>query len=199
MGKTADRGNARADLQDCSCDPRIDPMATGAINDRPRIRTTPAGGTLFRPTRPPQLTQATLYHPHHADAGQQQAGRLRPASKHPLRHCAKSYAHPPTGRSWSCVVAAGGATVPLETGRPQPGGALPHRRLAAAEPLGQLPQAAAAVLVVERISQANRDVLTRGPAARHRLRSRRPALRATHRGCSSTGRAGWLRPPLPAR
>ena len=87
----------------------------------------------------------------------------------------------------------------LKTGRPQPGGALAHRRLAAAEPLGELPQTAAAVLVVERIVQANRDVLTRGSAARHRLRSRRPALRATHRGCSRTGRAGWLRPPLPAR
>ena len=51
-GKAADCGNARVDSQDYSCD-LIDPMATGAINDLPRIRTTPARGRLFRPTRPP--------------------------------------------------------------------------------------------------------------------------------------------------
>ena len=38
-------------------------MATGAINDRPRIRTTPAGGRLLRPTRPPQLTSDAVTNP----------------------------------------------------------------------------------------------------------------------------------------
>ncbi len=45
--------------QDCSHDPIIDPMAAGAIDDRPRIRNTPAGGRLFRPTRPTPLDDTT--------------------------------------------------------------------------------------------------------------------------------------------
>ena len=34
----------------------IDPMATGAIDDRPQTRTNPASGRLLRPTLPPRST-----------------------------------------------------------------------------------------------------------------------------------------------
>ena len=68
--------------------------------------------------------------------------------------------------SWSRVGAAG-VDLPREAGGPQPGRPLPHRPLAAPEPLGEFAQATTAVLVVERIGQANRDVLTRCPAAGH--------------------------------
>ena len=69
-------------------------------------------------------------------------------------------------RRGSCVGTAG-VDVPLKAGRPQSGRPLAHRRLTAPEPLREFAQAPAAVLVVERIGQANRDVLTRCPAAGH--------------------------------
>ena len=86
-----------------------------------------------------------------------------------------------TSRRSRSYAGAAGVDLPLETGRPQPGGALAHRRLAAPEPFGELPQATAAVLVVERVGKLHRDVLTRCPAAGHRLRCSELGLRATHR------------------
>ena len=58
------------------------------------------------------------------------------------------------------------AREPLE---PQLRGALAHGRLGAAEPISELDQAPAAVLVVERVGEANGRVLGRCPAA-HRER-----------------------------
>ena len=59
--------------------------------------------------------------------------------------------------------------VALEPLEPQLRGPLTHRRLGPAEPIGELDEATAAVLVVERVGQPNGRVLGRGPAPRHRL------------------------------
>ena len=57
---------------------------------------------------------------------------------------------PPRARSWSCVSTADATVPPRKRAARSLGGALAHRRLAAAELLDELPQAAAVVLVVER-------------------------------------------------
>ena len=54
MGKAADPGNARADLQNCSYDPVIGPMAAGTVKTTVRGPAPPprAEGSFGPPARP---------------------------------------------------------------------------------------------------------------------------------------------------
>ena len=105
-GKAADRGNARTDLRDCSCDLLIDPMATGTVKQRsanlhrPRGRealsahpptpvdNTPRGASKNRlrtpgrprPSPPESFSDEEASPPHFERLGKPDAGTARHAA-----------------------------------------------------------------------------------------------------------------------